>query len=154
STPTRQSRLPDDPRAGPPGQPHVDPPSLLTSATKVNRCRASRPSGTRANTRGLLPRPLVACDKMPTRDSVLRTPGEGQMGTFLSGPVAITGAGGHVGSVLSRRLAGLPNEVRALGRRNNLAEAFREADAVVHLAGTLQPLKGNSYEQANVETVR
>jgi NADH dehydrogenase len=76
------------------------------------------------------------------------------MGTFLSGPVAITGAGGHVGGVLSRRLAELPNEVRALGRRDDLAGALREADAVVHLAGTLQPLKGNSYEQANVETVR
>jgi NADH dehydrogenase len=76
------------------------------------------------------------------------------MGAFLSGPVAITGAGGHVGGVLSRRLAELPNEVRALGRRDNLVEAVRDADVVVHLAGTLQPLKGNSYEQANVETVR
>jgi NADH dehydrogenase len=76
------------------------------------------------------------------------------MGTFLNGPVVITGASGHVGSFLSNRLAELPNEVRALGRRDNLVEAVREADAVVHLAGTLQPLKGNSYEQANVETVR
>jgi NADH dehydrogenase len=76
------------------------------------------------------------------------------MGTLLTGPVAITGASGHVGGVLTRRLAEVPNEVRALGRRDNLAEAVRDADAVVHLAGTLQPLKGNSYEQANVETVR
>jgi len=76
------------------------------------------------------------------------------MGAFLSGPVAITGASGHVGGFLCSRLAELPNEVRALGRRDNLVDAFREADAVVHLAGTLQPLKGNSYEQANVETVR
>jgi NADH dehydrogenase len=44
--------------------------------------------------------------------------------------------------------------VRALGRRDNLAEAVRDADALVHLAGTLQPLKGNTYEQANVDTVR
>ena len=76
------------------------------------------------------------------------------MGGFLGGPVAITGAGGHVGGVLSRRLAELPNELRALGRRDDMANALRDADAVVHLAGTLQPLKGNSYEQANVETVR
>src|SRR5262245_45337647 len=76
------------------------------------------------------------------------------MGTLLSGPVAVTGASGHVGGVFSRRLAELPNEVRALGRRDNLFNAVRDADAVVHLAGTLQPLKGNTYEQANVETVR
>jgi len=31
---------------------------------------------------------------------------------------------------------------------------MRNADAVVHLAGALQPLKGNTYEQANVETAR
>ena len=73
---------------------------------------------------------------------------------FLSGAVAITGASGHVGSCLSRRLAELPNEVRALGRRDNVLDAVHDADAVVHLAGTLQPLRGNTYEQANVETVR
>jgi uncharacterized protein YbjT (DUF2867 family) len=76
------------------------------------------------------------------------------MKAFLGGPVVITGAGGHVGALLSRLLADMPNEVRALGRRNNLVEAVRDADAVVHLAGTLQPRKGNSYEQWNVETVR
>jgi NADH dehydrogenase len=73
---------------------------------------------------------------------------------FLSGPVAVTGAKGHVGGVLSRRLAELPNEVRLLGRGDNLVEALSDAVAVVHLAGTLQPLKGNTYEQANVATVR
>jgi len=76
------------------------------------------------------------------------------MGAFVSGPVVIVGGSGHVGGFLSGRLAELPNEVRALGRRDNLVEAVRDADAVVHLAGTLQPLKGNSYEQGNVETVR
>jgi len=76
------------------------------------------------------------------------------MGAFLSGPVAVTGSSGHVGNFLARRLAKLPNEVRALGRLDNLFEAFRGADAVVHLAGTLQPIKGNTYERANVETVR
>src|SRR5262245_21313006 len=79
---------------------------------------------------------------------------EAKLGTLLSGPVAITGASGHVGGFLSRRLAELPNEVRALGRRDELVEALRDAAAIVHLAGTLQPLKGNSYEQANVESVR
>src|SRR6516165_1916816 len=76
------------------------------------------------------------------------------MGAFVSGPVVIVGGSGHVGGFLSGRLAELPNEVRALGRRDNVVEAVRDADAVVHLAGTLQPLKGNTYEQANVETVR
>src|SRR5262245_18539397 len=70
---------------------------------------------------------------------------EVHVGAFLRGPVAITGASGHVGGFLSRRLAEVPNEVRAVGRRDNLTEAFRDADAVVHLAGTLQPLKGNTY---------
>src|SRR5262245_4986314 len=79
---------------------------------------------------------------------------EVDVGTFLGGPVALTGASGHVGGFLSRRLAEVPNEVRVLGRRDNLAEAFRDVDAVVHLAGTLQPLKGNTHEQANVESVR
>jgi len=76
------------------------------------------------------------------------------MGAFLDGPIVITGSSGHVGGFLSRRLAELPNEVRPLGRRDNLVTAVRDADAVVHLAGTLQPLKGNTYEQANVETAR
>jgi len=31
---------------------------------------------------------------------------------------------------------------------------MRDAEAVIHLAGTLQPLKGNTYQQANVETIR
>ena len=77
------------------------------------------------------------------------------MAALLNGPVAVTGARGHVGGVLSRRLAAeMSNEVRLLGRGDDLAEAFSDADAVIHLAGTLQPLKGNTYEQANVATVR
>ncbi len=76
------------------------------------------------------------------------------MGRFLSGPVAVIGASGHVGRVLSGRLTELPNEARMLGRRDNLVDALHDADSVIHLAGTLQPLKGNTYEQANVETVR
>src|SRR5215813_85318 len=76
------------------------------------------------------------------------------MGAFLSGPVAVTGASGHVGGFLTRRLAEQPNELRPLGRHDDVVSALRDADAVVHLAGTLQPLKGNTYEQANVDTVR
>src|SRR5262249_21089406 len=76
------------------------------------------------------------------------------MGALLTGPIAVTGARGHVGGVLSRRLAELPNEVRLLGRGDDLVEALSDADAVIHLAGTLQPVRGNTYEQANVATVR
>ncbi len=75
------------------------------------------------------------------------------MTTWLAGPIAITGAGGHVGTHLQERLRDLPNEVRPLGRDDDLRLAFRDADAVVHLAGTLAPRK-TSYEAANVETVR
>lgn len=73
---------------------------------------------------------------------------------WRTGPVAITGASGHVGRFVRARLAGLPNEVRPLGRGDDLAAAFADADAVIHLAGTLQPLGENSYEEANVGTVR
>lgn len=76
------------------------------------------------------------------------------MTALRTGPVAVTGAGGHVGRALQRRLAGLPNIVRPLGRRDDLQPAFADADAVVHLAGTLQAIRGNTYEEANRETVR
>ena len=35
---------------------------------------------------------------------------------WLTGPIAITGGNGHVGCALRRRLTGLPNLVRVLGR--------------------------------------
>jgi len=66
--------------------------------------------------------------------------------------VAVTGARGQVGSQLQRRLAQLPNQVRPLGREDDLAEAFDDAAAVVHLAGTLQPRKPNTYRAANLDT--
>jgi uncharacterized protein YbjT (DUF2867 family) len=66
--------------------------------------------------------------------------------------VAVTGASGQVGARLRHRLAQLPNQVRALGREDDLASAFGDADAVVHLAGTLQPRKPNSYRAANLDT--
>ena len=72
---------------------------------------------------------------------------------LLSGPIAITGASGQVGTVLQRRLASLANEVRPLGRDDDLAAAFRDAAAVVHLAGTLRPRRPNTYEEGNLRTV-
>jgi nucleoside-diphosphate-sugar epimerase len=76
------------------------------------------------------------------------------MTSWLTGAVAITGADGHVGRHLQERLRELPNEVRPLAREDDLAGTLRDADAVVHLAGTLAPRDGNTYESANVETVR
>lgn len=75
------------------------------------------------------------------------------MSELLHGPVAITGANGHVGAALRRRLAAFPNEVRALGREDDLAGAFRDALAVVHLAGALRPGPADGYEDANLGTV-
>jgi NADH dehydrogenase len=72
----------------------------------------------------------------------------------ISGPIAITGASGHVGRALLARLTDTPNEVRPLGRNDDLTSAFRDADVAVHLAGTLQATRGNSYVMANVDTVR
>jgi uncharacterized protein YbjT (DUF2867 family) len=64
----------------------------------------------------------------------------------------VTGATGQVGSALRRRFDQLPNPLRAVGRGDDLAAAFGDADAVVHLAGTLQPRKPNSYRAANLDT--
>lgn len=71
-----------------------------------------------------------------------------------TGPIAITGASGHVGTALQRRLAAEPNDVRPLGRDADLAAAFRDAAVVVHLAGTLAPARGVSYGAANLDTAR
>lgn len=74
--------------------------------------------------------------------------------TALAGPIAITGASGQVGKALVSRLGRLPNELRLLERGDELAPALRDAGAVVHLAGTLQPRGSNGYVRANLETVR
>jgi NADH dehydrogenase len=73
---------------------------------------------------------------------------------WLRGPVAIIGADGHVGTFVQARLTSISNDVRPLGRDDDLAVALEDADAVIHLAGTLQAIGGNTYEEANVETVR
>jgi uncharacterized protein YbjT (DUF2867 family) len=70
---------------------------------------------------------------------------------WRTGPVAVTGASGQVGRSLQQRLGHLSNEVRPLGRDDDLAAAFGNADAVVHLAGTLQPRKPNTYRAANLD---
>lgn len=75
-------------------------------------------------------------------------------GEWLSGPVAITGATGHVGRFVRARLQELPNEVRPLGRGDDLGPALSDAQAVIHLAGALRPARGDTYEGANVNTVR
>jgi uncharacterized protein YbjT (DUF2867 family) len=71
---------------------------------------------------------------------------------WRTGPVAITGASGQVGRSLQQRLGQLPNEVRPRRRDDDLAAAFGDADAVVHLAGTLLPHKPNTYRAANLDT--
>jgi hypothetical protein len=50
----------------------------------------------------------------------------------LAGPIAITGADGHVERALQERLADAPNEVRPLGRDDPWEAAFADADTVVH----------------------
>jgi uncharacterized protein YbjT (DUF2867 family) len=72
---------------------------------------------------------------------------------WLTGPVAITGADGQVGTALQKRLADLPNDVRPLGRGDDPAAAFRDAQAAVLLAGTLRPVRPNTYVAANLDTV-
>lgn len=76
------------------------------------------------------------------------------MNPGVTGPVVITGADGHVGRALQWRLADVPNEVRPVARGDDLASACADAEVVVHLAGTLQAVHGNSYQEANVGTVR
>ena len=68
--------------------------------------------------------------------------------------IAITGASGQVGTLLRERLAGTPARVMPLNRSDAWETGIAEADVVVHLAGTLQPQDGDTYESANVETAR
>lgn len=72
----------------------------------------------------------------------------------LTGPVAVTGADGHVGRALQKRLAELPNPVIALGYSDDWKQAMTNAQSVIHLAGTLQPKRPNTYQAANVGTVQ
>jgi nucleoside-diphosphate-sugar epimerase len=65
---------------------------------------------------------------------------------WRTGPIAITGASGQVGRALQRRLEAFANDVRPVGRGDDLSDAVRDAEVVVHLAGTLRPKPGDSYE--------
>ena len=65
--------------------------------------------------------------------------------------IAITGANGQVGTLLQEQLAGRVR-ILPLTRADDWEAAIAEADAVAHLAGTLQPKGANSYRAANVET--
>lgn len=64
--------------------------------------------------------------------------------------IAITGANGHVGRAVRRRL----EDAHLLLRGDDLAAGLRGADAVIHLAGTLAPRRGETYEQANLDPAR
>lgn len=89
------------------------------------------------------------------RNAMLETTTTSRAATsWLQGPVAIIGANGHVGTFVQARLTSISNDVRPLGRDEELAVALEGADAVIHLAGTLQAIRGNTYEDANVGTVR
>jgi len=70
------------------------------------------------------------------------------------GPVVIVGASGQVGGALQRRLDDLPLEVRPIGRGDDLTHAARDADTLVHLAGSMAPRRPNTFERANVATTR
>lgn len=72
--------------------------------------------------------------------------------TGRQGPIVVTGASGQVGTALQRRLAGVPNPVRPVGRGDDLAVALQDAEVLVHLAGTLQPRRPNTYRAANLGT--
>lgn len=72
---------------------------------------------------------------------------------WRTGPIAITGASGQVGRALRRRLEQFSNEVRPLGRGDSLTDAVRDAEVVVHLAGTLRPKPDDGYEDSNTGTV-
>lgn len=78
---------------------------------------------------------------------------EGHRTVRRLGPVAITGASGQVGTDVRRHLEHLPNEVRPLGRHDDLAAAITDAEVVVHLAGTLRPRRPDTHAQANLDTV-
>ena len=66
--------------------------------------------------------------------------------------IAVTGACGQVGTLVCRRLAEGSIEVLPLKRGDDWADAVGKAEAVIHLAGTLKPEGGNSYDSANVQT--
>ena len=74
--------------------------------------------------------------------------------SWTRGPVVIVGASGtgrRRAPAPARRPAG---RGPAIGRGDDLTHAARDADAVVHLAGAMAPRRPNTFEKANVGTVR
>jgi nucleoside-diphosphate-sugar epimerase len=67
--------------------------------------------------------------------------------------VTIVGASGQVGLATRGRLARERVQARPLGRADDLASAVKDADVVVHLAGTLLPRRPSTYQAANRDTV-
>jgi uncharacterized protein YbjT (DUF2867 family) len=65
--------------------------------------------------------------------------------------IAVTGAYGQVSTLACRRLAGTPIEVLAL-KQDDWADAIGESEAVIHVAGTVQPKGRNSYDSVNDQT--
>ncbi len=86
-----------------------------------------------------------AQDRTPTPDVPVRR--------LRTGPIVITGASGQIGTSVQAHLTAFPNEIRAIGRGDDLVGACRDAAAVVHLAGTLQPHNSETFSEANVGTV-
>lgn len=71
--------------------------------------------------------------------------------------VLVTGARGFVGQNLAVRLGELGHEVLAIGREADDAAwalAVRDAEAVIHLAGTNRPLDPTEFETGNVGLTR
>jgi NADH dehydrogenase len=66
--------------------------------------------------------------------------------------IAVTGASGQVGTLVCRRLAERQIEVLPLHHGDDWADAIGRSEAVIHLAGTLQPKGRNTYDSANVQT--
>jgi hypothetical protein len=63
----------------------------------------------------------------------------------------VTGAYGQVCTLACRRLAGPPIEVLPL-KQDDWADAIGTSEAVIHLAGTVQPKGRNSDDSANDQT--
>lgn len=71
----------------------------------------------------------------------------------VEGAVVVTGARGHVGTAVVRRLESRGRVVRAPGRTDDLDGAVRDAGALIHVAGTLAPVPPVTHEQANLGSV-
>lgn len=74
------------------------------------------------------------------------------MTRWRTGPVAVTGADGHVGREVRARLSRYANPVRPLVRADDWEAGLEDVETVIHLAGTLRPRRPDGYGVANVGT--